>query len=450
MQYANIEKVPSRSTRHKNKSVKKPGKAKRVIFFAGLFFLVFGVYYFLPAILELTKVFVKSPKTIYQVVANKEPELKNYNGRSNILILGTGGGDHDGPDLTDTIIVASVDIKTGDSVLISLPRDVYISEKQSKINAVYASAKPKDEALEQTKEVIGKKLGIPVHYGVRVNFDGFTKAIDTVGGIDVEVVTPFDDYAYPRKGAEYDTCGYTEGYDQVEVPVTVPQQATASANEDNQSPLPSASSNAGMKTVRRPYYVNASTGKKIYADEVSDKNNPYACRYEHIRFVKGKTQMSGTTALKFVRSRKGTNGEGSDFARSRRQQAVITAFRQKVVSQETLFDVSKISGLVSAFGQSLDTDITPSMYGDFYVLYKRMKEKPIRTLALTDGSDDESGVFINPPTTEYGGSWVLIPPRNDWSVIQEKVANVQIEPTPTPSPSSSLSPSPSARLPRNP
>ncbi len=64
-------------------------------------------------------------------------------GRINILLLGKGGPGHDGPDLTDTVLIASIDPVQKQAALLSIPRDFYVKTDYgwTKINSVYANAK---------------------------------------------------------------------------------------------------------------------------------------------------------------------------------------------------------------------------------------------------------------------------------------------------------------------
>lgn len=138
---------------------------------------------------------------------NPDPKLLNGegDGRVNILIMGKGGPTQsDGPDLTDTLLLASIDPVQNEAALLSLPRDFYQPKQSNKrINAVYADAKnlylksnPKDnEGAEKagTKalmDAVSKILGVPMHYYVMVDFTAFQKAVDTVGGITIDVKTP--------------------------------------------------------------------------------------------------------------------------------------------------------------------------------------------------------------------------------------------------------------------
>src|SRR3989344_4557047 len=71
---------------------------------------------------------------LFQVLFNKEIQLKKENANINILLLGTGGGEHEGPDLTDTIIFASVNLDRDKVTLVSIPRDLWIPDLNARIN----------------------------------------------------------------------------------------------------------------------------------------------------------------------------------------------------------------------------------------------------------------------------------------------------------------------------
>jgi polyisoprenyl-teichoic acid--peptidoglycan teichoic acid transferase len=122
-------------------------------------------------------------------------------GRINILLLGRGGEGHDGPDLTDTLLVASIDPVNKKSVLISVPRDLWVKTAagSSKINAVFANAKERalnkgqnDDAAEKAgidaiEGEIEEVLDVNMHYYAIVDFKGFEQAVNTVGGVTINV-----------------------------------------------------------------------------------------------------------------------------------------------------------------------------------------------------------------------------------------------------------------------
>lgn len=81
--------------------------------------------------------------------------------------------------------------------------------------------------------------------------------------------------------------------------------------------------------------------------------------YQTVSFAEGLQHFDGATALKYVRSRHGNNGEGSDFARSRRQQKVIMATKEKAMSTKTLLNPAKIADAIATLGKHVETNIEP-------------------------------------------------------------------------------------------
>lgn len=327
---------------------------------------------------------IKLAPVLFQYFFQKEIALKKTDDRVNILLLGIGGGKHDGPLLTDTIIYVSIDPKTNKITLVSLPRDLWIPEFKAKINTAYSSGenKQKGGGLVLTKAIVEKILGQPVDYALRVDFNGFVRAIDMVGGLDIVINRTFDDYEYPISGKETDTCGY-EGEE-------FEKRATASSLLES-----------------------------------------FPCRYEHIVFNKGTEHMNGERALRFVRSRHAIGVEGTDFARSERQEKVIEAFKNKVFSVGTFLNPTRILSLYDVFKDSIDTDIVQQEYDDFIKLAQKMEKATIKSVVFyyTNDPDKESGFLINPPVGNvYNNQWVVIPRLGEgvYTEIQEYSA-CQIE-----------------------
>src|SRR5207244_10638311 len=104
------------------------------------------------------------------------------NGRVNILLLGVGGAGHDGPNLSDTIMVVSIDPKTKDVAMLSIPRDLYVKipgHGYGKINAANVYGGPTLAA-----RTVANVIGVPIHYYAVIDFSGFKQAVDSVGGGD--------------------------------------------------------------------------------------------------------------------------------------------------------------------------------------------------------------------------------------------------------------------------
>ena len=133
-----------------------------------------------------------------------KPLITDEYGNTNILLVGVGGEGHEGTDLTDTVMIASVDYDKKIVPMISIPRDFYMEKgdmAQMRINAVYHTAKGlygDKEALYKLKEKVSEITGVEIQYYVKVDFQGFTKIVDSIGGVDVLVENAIYDPYYPK------------------------------------------------------------------------------------------------------------------------------------------------------------------------------------------------------------------------------------------------------------
>lgn len=311
------------------------------------------------------------PVSIFSQVTGQK--LQSNDGRTNIMVLGLDRREGENTGRTDTILVGSIGLVSGDSVLISVPRDLWVSTLSEKINAAYVSG-----GVLLVQKTLEKILGIPIHYYAVVDFTTFEKAVDVVGGITVDVERPFTDNYYPIYGREDDTCGLES--------------------------LPESSEAAEFS---------------------------YSCRYEKIQFIKGEKKMDGATALKFVRSRHGGGDEGTDYARSARQQKVIESLAKRILSWEVLTDPKKAQALFTTFRSGIETNVNFFEAEKFYSLAKKVDFSQIRMIVL-----DEDNVLYNPPMGyDYGGAWVLVPRSGDFSGVSDFVENflfgdTSVTPTP--------------------
>lgn len=269
---------------------------------------------------------------IGQLVGSSDKKIKGEEeGRINILLLGMGGEGHDGAYLTDTIILAS--IKPGEKIsMLSIPRDLVVPipdygwRKINNANAFKEFREP-GSGGEFTSQIISQTFGVPINYYVRIDFDGFKKIIDDLGGIGIYVEKSFTDYSYPT----------------------------------------------------------------------------FDFKYQTVSFEKGWQIMDGETALKFVRSRHGTNGESSDFARSKRQQKVLLALKEKILSLGTLINPQKIYKIISNYKENVKTNFEIWEAIRLAKLVKDAKSQEIIHKVLDDSPD--SPLYA----TNIGGAYVLEP-----------------------------------------
>lgn len=119
--------------------------------------------------------------------------------RLNILVLGLRGEeDPNGGLLTDSLILISVDKKSGQVALISIPRDLYVKmpgeDYREKINFAYAlgfEKKGATGALLYSKTAVSKVTGLYINYALAVNHEAFREIVDILGGIDIVLDKPF-------------------------------------------------------------------------------------------------------------------------------------------------------------------------------------------------------------------------------------------------------------------
>ncbi len=329
------------------------------------------------------------------IIFHPGASLKQENGRTNVLLLGIGGGNHDGPNLTDTIILASINWQKDTVTLISIPRDLWvpsIPQAVKKINEAYNLG-----GLSTGEKVVEEVTGQPVDYGIRLDFQGFVKGIDQIGGVDVNVARNLDDYHYPISGEEDNVCEHTQ--------------------EDLQA------------------FVATSPAELEQWDF-------FPCRYKHLHFDAGQQHMDGETALEFARSRHGAGVEGSDFARSARQQLVIEAVRGKLISS-ALLSPGKVIGLYDIIKSSIDTDITDTDLGLFLDRLSALKSAKIVSVVLDlgDYTTGRAGLLtLAPILPEYDNLSVEVPRKGngDFTEIQKFITcelmsgscSIPISPTP--------------------
>lgn len=118
-----------------------------------------------------------------------------------------------------------------------------------------------------------------------------------------------------------------------------------------------------------------------------------------IHFDAGYQKLNGDQALKYARSRKGDNNEGSDFARAARQQKIMLALTNSIPA--------KCSGdeatCFSAIANHVDTDLTLNDANIFLEAVSRAGSMSTSRVVL------DYNYLYNPPMEQYGGAWVVVP-----------------------------------------
>ena len=188
-------------------TTKKQRKLFPKIFWILVLVSVIFIIFFISKAYGLTsKVFVNNISFVKRIgsVIDGTSLIGESEGQINILILGYGGPEHDGPYLTDSIIIASIKPDTKEVLLSTLPRDYLWDEYPvvTKINAAYSTGYFKNEshaeAGQMAIEAVEEVTGLEIPYFASVDFTGFEKAVDRLGGLDIYVDNTFTDPIFPN------------------------------------------------------------------------------------------------------------------------------------------------------------------------------------------------------------------------------------------------------------
>ncbi len=147
----------------------------------------------------------------------------------------------------------------------------------------------------------------------------------------------------------------------------------------------------------------------------------YNYGYQTIRFETGTQHFDGERALQFSRSRHGTNGEGSDFARSKRQQKLLLALREKTLSLGTLTNPGKISGLLDSLGSHVNTTFELWEVARLASIAKDLSPERLVTRVLETSTDN-----LVRQGTGLDGAYVIQPRLGlgNYAEIHELAANI--------------------------
>jgi len=267
--------------------------------------------------------------------------------RINILLLGMGGAGHDGPYLTDTNIILSIKPTTGETAMISIPRDLGVKIPDygwRKINHANAYGELENPGYggEPAKDIFEDTFDLDIPYYVRIDFTAFRELVDIVNGVNINITHPFIDYQYPGPNYSYQT----------------------------------------------------------------------------VIFKEGEQILEGEKALQYSRSRHGNNGQSSDFARSRRQQQVITALKEKLLSSGTYTNPIKLKQIFDSLETHVATNLNFGQIMYLAGMAKNIDMGKIKTLVIDNGIDG----YLT--TSQSTGSWLLSPKTGNYDEINEAIENI--------------------------
>lgn len=347
--------------------IKKKHPVKRVIKWVALAILlvIIGVvgYVGYKMVTASNNVFQGGIIGIFQ----NEPLPTDSKGRTNFLIFGTAeddeGGTHGGANLTDSIMVLSVDQKAKNAFMVSLPRDLWVTYQstcvvgnQGKLNAAYfcASDDGADEKAGSTALMskVYEITGLEIQYYIHINFTAVVQAVDAVGGVQV--------------------------------------------------------------------VIESSDPRGIFDDNFDWKCN-FKCNM--VKYPNGLTPvLDGQHALALARAR-GASGNtyglpNANFDREKNQQKILEALREKALSAGTLSNLGAVTGLIDALGNNLRTNIESKYIRTMMDVATKIQSGDVISVSLVDPEDPQV-------TTGFAYGQSIVRPRAgllDYSGIQAYLA----------------------------
>lgn len=312
-------------------------------------------------------------------------------GRINVLLMGMrGANDPAGGNLADSIELASFDPKDNKVALMSVPRDLFVDNpatgNKTKLNAVYAYGEQKGgQGIEDMEQVVGKITGLPIQYGVVVNYDAFTKLVTSIGGVTVTLGQPFEE------AEQFDQPHPCDSF------FTVP---TGKVDEKTK-----VSHKTGLTKIIKTYPLCTAPPDTL------------ECGGD-FKLPAGTQTLNAQQALCYARSRETSN----DFERAKRQQIILQAIKDKMLNLGTLANFSKMNDILNNLGDNVKTDMQPWELKRFYDLYSQMGNYTMYTRVIDDSDDPEVGLLYGEKDPTAGD--ILLPKGDNYSQIQHLFQNI--------------------------
>ena len=305
----------------------------------------------------------------------KPTKLKGENeGHVNILVAGNSADDpgHNGGDLTDSIMLLSLNTRTNTAFMLSIPRDLYVNIPgvgYAKINEAYEDGNRMkfNEAgypaggMGLLEKTVAQATGLPIQYNALVNYGTVRDAVNAVGGITVNIQS-----SDPR----------------------------------------------GLNDPSPDYGNN----RKPLVDHLAN----------------GPQTLNGVQALGLSRARGDTWGSYgyalSDFTRTQNQRTILLGLKDKATSLGTLSNPVKLGELFDSLGDNVKTDMTLGEVTRLYSLVKKVPNSKITSVGLNDAG----GKNLLASYTTRNGQSALIPAAglDDYSAIQAYLQTIYNPPQP--------------------
>ena len=251
-------------------------------------------------------------------------------GRVNILLAGNSADDpgHQGGDLTDSIMIVSIDTKDNTASLLSVPRDLWVSipgNGHGKINEVYVDGEAQhfnapgypSGGMGLLEKVVEQDFGIHINYYALVNYNALRDAVNAVGGVDIT--------------------------------------------------------------------IQSSDQRGLY-----DPSIDYSTHGPLVRLSNGLHHLNGQQALDLARARGDASGSygfpGSDFDRTEHQRQLLLALKSKALSAGVLANPASLGSLFDSIGKNIRTDFTLGEARRLYDIGKNISNNNVQSVSLNNAN----------------------------------------------------------------
>jgi polyisoprenyl-teichoic acid--peptidoglycan teichoic acid transferase len=287
-------------------------------------------------------------------------------GKVNILVAGNSADDvgHNGAELTDSIMMVTIDVKNNTAMMTSIPRDLWVNIPgfgHAKINEAYVDGKNSNFSapgypnggMGLLASTIEQALGIKEDYYALVNYNALRDAVNAVGGVD--------------------------------------------------------------------FTVQSSDPRGLY-----DPSIDYATKGPLVKLTNGVHHLDGEQALDLSRARGDAYGSygfpRSDFDRTEHQRQLVLALKEKILTAGTLTNPVALGGLFDSVGKNVQTDFTLGEVCRLYEIGKNITNGNIVSVGL----NDVNGINLLSNYTSPTGQSALTPAlgMDDFSAIRSHLAQL--------------------------
>lgn len=258
-------------------------------------------------------------------------------------------------ETTDTIIFASLNLKTNKTTIISIPRDLWFYDINDKVNQVYPQSLTQADKFSYIKDKFTKLTGQQIDHVIVLTTNNLIKFVNLTGGIDVVLETGFVDKQYP--------------------------------NPD--------------------YIKDPKSGAPIYKTVEFKAGNIHLDASNITEFVR--SRKGGETVAQ----------GGTDLARIQRQQLVIDALIQKIKDGKLITSAHQIFDLYNFWDQDLFKDISDIQMTQMgLIILPNISTFSLDKKEITIGTTAKDGLIYH-PTTFINKQWVFIPADKDYKSFQQ-------------------------------